>query len=60
MTGIRDGATVLVAGFGPGMPVTLMAGLAEAGARDLTLVMNAGGRDDGPVADLLRTGHVVS
>jgi 3-oxoadipate CoA-transferase alpha subunit len=58
MAGVQDGATVLVAGFGPGTPATLMRGLAELGARDLTIVMNAGGRDDGPVADLLRTGHV--
>ena len=58
MAGIQDGATVLVAGFGPGTPIALMRGLAEQGARDLTLVMNAGGRDDGPVAELLATGHV--
>jgi 3-oxoadipate CoA-transferase, alpha subunit len=55
---VPDGATVLAAGFGPGMPATLMRGLAEIPARDLTLVMNAGGRDDGPIADLLATGHV--
>src|ERR1700742_2965604 len=55
---IPDGATVLAAGFGPGTPATLMQGLAEQGARDLTLVMNAGGRDDGPIAELLSTGHV--
>ena len=47
MAGIPDGATVLAAGFGPGTPATLMQGLVEQGARDLTLVMNAGGRDDG-------------
>jgi 3-oxoadipate CoA-transferase alpha subunit len=58
MAGIQDGATVMAAGFGPGTPTTLMAGLAEQGARDLTIVMNAGGREDGPIADLLRTGHV--
>ena len=58
MAGIPDGATVLAAGFGPGTPATLMQGLTEQGARDLTLVMNAGGRDDGPIADLLATGHV--
>ena len=58
MAGIQDGATVLVAGFGPGTPIALMRGLAEQGARDLTLVMNAGGRDDGPVAELLATGHI--
>jgi 3-oxoadipate CoA-transferase alpha subunit len=58
MAGIQDGATVLAAGFGPGTPATLMRGLAQQGARDLTLVMNAGGRDEGPIADLLSTGHV--
>ena len=58
MAGIQDGATVLVAGFGPGTPELLMQGLVEQGARDLTLVMNAGGRDDGPVAELLATGVV--
>jgi 3-oxoadipate CoA-transferase alpha subunit len=58
MAGIQDGATVLAAGFGPGTPATLMRGLAEQGARDLTIVMNAGGRDEGPIADLLSTGLV--
>jgi 3-oxoadipate CoA-transferase alpha subunit len=58
MADIQDGATVLVAGFGPGMPTRLMEGLTVLGARDLTLVMNAGGRDEGPVADLLRTGRI--
>ena len=58
MAGIQDGATVLIAGFGPGMPLALLHGLIEQGARDLTVVMNAGGRDDGPIADLLATGHV--
>jgi len=58
MAGISDGATVMAAGFGPGTPVNLMRGLAEQGARDLTLVINAGGRDDGPIAELLKTGHV--
>ena len=58
MAGIQDGATVLVAGFGPGTPELLMQGLANSGARDLTLVMNAGGRDDGPVAELLATGAI--
>ena len=58
MAGIRDGSTVLVAGFGPGMPELLLRGLIEQGAKDLTLVTNAGGREDGPIADLLATGHV--
>jgi 3-oxoadipate CoA-transferase alpha subunit len=58
MAGIPDGATVMAAGFGPGTPAVLMQGLAEQGARELTLVANAGGRDDGPIADLLKTGHI--
>ena len=58
MAGIGDGATVLVAGFGPGTPAALMRGLAAQGARDLTIVMNAGGAEEGPTAELLSTGHV--
>jgi 3-oxoadipate CoA-transferase alpha subunit len=58
MTGIRDGATVLLAGFGPGMPEALVYGLIEQGARDLTLVTNAASREDGAIADLLATGRV--
>jgi len=58
MAGIQDGATILLAGFKAGMPETLVAGLIQQGAKDLTLVMNAGGGDDGPSADLLATGHV--
>jgi 3-oxoadipate CoA-transferase alpha subunit len=58
MAGIRDGSTVLLAGFGPGLPEPLVQGLIAQGAKDLTLVTNAGGREDGPIADLLATGHV--
>jgi len=58
MADIPDGATVMAAGFGPGTPTVLMQGLAEQGACELTLVVNAGGRDDGPIADLLKTGHI--
>jgi 3-oxoadipate CoA-transferase, alpha subunit len=58
LAGITNGAVVLAAGFGPGMPIALLQGLVECPARDLTLVMNAGGRDEGPVSDLLATGHV--
>jgi 3-oxoadipate CoA-transferase, alpha subunit len=58
LAGIEDGAVVLLAGFANGMPETLMAGLVAQGARDLTLVANAGGRDVGPIADLLATGRV--
>jgi 3-oxoadipate CoA-transferase alpha subunit len=58
MAGIKDGSTILLAGFKAGMPEALVAGLIQQGARDLTLVCNAGGGDDGPTADLLNTGRI--
>ena len=58
VAGVADGSTVLLAGFGAGTPEHLVAGLIEQGAKDLTLVCNAGGRDDGPIADLLATERV--
>jgi len=58
MAGIPDGATVLLAGFGAGTPEALVQGLIAQGARDLTLVVNAGGREDGPIADILATKRV--
>jgi 3-oxoadipate CoA-transferase, alpha subunit len=56
--GIADGATILLPGFGNGMPEALLAGLIEQGAKDLTLVVNSGGRETGGTADLLSTGRV--
>ncbi len=58
MAGIQDGATILLAGFKAGTPERLVKGLIEQGARNLTLVCNAGGGDDGPIAELLATEHV--
>jgi 3-oxoadipate CoA-transferase alpha subunit len=58
MAGIPDGATVLLAGFGAGTPEVLVQGLIAQGARDLTLVVNAGGREDGPIAEILATKRV--
>jgi 3-oxoadipate CoA-transferase alpha subunit len=58
LAGIADGSTILIAGFANGMPETLMQGLVAQGATDLTIVMNAGGRDDGPTAEMLATGRV--
>jgi len=59
LAGISDGATVLLGGFGDvGAPLALMEGLIEQGARDLTLVCNAGGRDGSAVARLLLQGRV--
>lgn len=58
MAGIADGSTVLLAGFLAGMPLNLVRGLIESGARDLTLVCNAGGGDEGATADLLSAGII--
>ena len=45
MNGIKDGSTVLIAGFGDvGTPNALLDGLIEQGATNLTIVANAGGR----------------
>ncbi len=46
MNGIKDGSTVLVAGFADvGAPHALIDGLIEQGATDLTIVVNSGGRN---------------
>jgi 3-oxoadipate CoA-transferase alpha subunit len=58
LAGIADGAVVLLPGFGNGMPETLVTGLLAQGARDLTLVVNSGGRETGPTADILSAGRV--
>ena len=56
---IRDGATILVGGFGmAGMPVRLMDALIEQGARDLTIVCNNAGNGDTGLAALLKTKRV--
>jgi len=58
LAGIEDGAVILLAGFGNGMPETLVEGLIAQRARNLTLVANSGGREIGPVAAILASGHV--
>ena len=59
LDGTRDGATVLLAGFGDvGMATTLLEALIEQGAKDLVLVCNSGGRDGSAVARLLTLGRV--
>lgn len=59
MAGIADGATILVGGFGDvGAPAALLDGLAEQGARDLTIVIVAGGRDGSKIERLLSLGRV--
>jgi 3-oxoadipate CoA-transferase alpha subunit len=56
LAGIADGAVILVPGFGNGMADTLLKGLLDQDARDLTLVANSGGREEGGVAALLASG----
>ncbi len=59
MDGIKDGATVLVGGFGSvGQPNALLDGLAEHGARDLTLVANNAGTGHVGIARLMELGRV--
>ncbi|WP_029525060.1 3-oxoacid CoA-transferase subunit A [Polaromonas glacialis] len=54
-----DGATVLIGGFGTaGIPIELIDGLIEQGARDLTVVNNNAGNGDTGLAALLKTGRV--
>jgi 3-oxoadipate CoA-transferase alpha subunit len=59
ITAVRDGATVLVGGFGmAGMPVELIDALIEHGAGDLTIVSNNAGNGDTGLAALLAAGRV--
>ena len=59
LTGVTDGATVMVGGFGTaGIPNELIDGLIEQGARDLTLVNNNAGNGEAGLAALLRAGRV--
>jgi 3-oxoadipate CoA-transferase, alpha subunit len=56
---IRDGATVMIGGFGgAGQPAELIDGLIAQGARDLTIVNNNAGNGDTGLAALLATGRV--
>lgn len=59
LSGIQDGATVLIGGFGTaGIPGELIDGLIEQGARDLTVVNNNAGNADTGLAALLKAGRV--
>jgi 3-oxoadipate CoA-transferase alpha subunit len=59
VAGIKDGATVLVGGFGlAGMPVRLIDALIEHGAGELTIVSNNAGNGDTGLAALLAAGRV--
>ncbi|MEU4236143.1 3-oxoacid CoA-transferase subunit A [Actinoplanes sp. NPDC026619] len=59
VTGIADGSTVLIGGFGmAGMPVQLIDALIASGAGDLTVVSNNAGNGDTGLAALLAAGRV--
>ena len=59
LSGIADGATVLIGGFGTaGIPNELIEGLIEQGASELTVVNNNAGNGDHGLAALLKTGRV--
>ncbi|KQP20544.1 3-oxoacid CoA-transferase subunit A [Pseudorhodoferax sp. Leaf267] len=56
---VRDGATVLIGGFGTaGIPGELIDGLIAQGARDLTIVNNNAGNGEAGLAALLKAGRV--
>ncbi len=59
LEGVRDGATVLVGGFGAvGQPDALIEGLVEQGATDLTVVANNAGTGHTGLARLMELGRV--
>jgi 3-oxoadipate CoA-transferase, alpha subunit len=59
LAGVRDGATVMIGGFGgAGIPNELIDALIAHGARDLTIVNNNAGTGETGVAALLKAGRV--
>jgi 3-oxoadipate CoA-transferase alpha subunit len=59
VAGVRDGAVVMVGGFGgAGQPVALLETLVAQGARDLTLINNNAGNGERGLAALLKAGRV--
>ena len=59
LAGVRDGATVLMGGFGAvGQPDELIEGLIEQGAKDLTVVANNAGAGKVGLAKLMEIGRV--
>src|ERR1700737_1276573 len=58
MAGVRDGSTVLVAGFGAvGVADHLLDALHDQGAKELTVVANNGGTGDYGLAKLIDSGR---
>jgi 3-oxoadipate CoA-transferase alpha subunit len=59
LAGVRDGATVMIGGFGlAGMPSALIDALLAHGARDLTIVNNNAGNGDTGLALLVKAKRV--
>src|SRR5438552_1216056 len=59
VAGIRDGAVILVSGFGnAGIPVELVDALVDQGAKDLTVVANNAGAGKTDIARLMAMGRV--
>jgi 3-oxoadipate CoA-transferase alpha subunit len=59
VAGLKDGATVLIGGFGTaGIPNELIDGLIAQGARDLVIVNNNAGNGETGLAGLLKAGRV--
>src|SRR5258708_11230301 len=59
VAGVRDGSTILVAGFGAvGVADNLLDALHEQGARELTIVANNAGNGDYGLARLINSGRV--
>lgn len=59
MSGITDGAVIMIGGFGPsGQPTTLIEALAAQGPRDLTVISNNAGNGDVGLAALLKKKRV--
>ena len=59
VAGIKDGSTILVAGFGgSGLPFELVHALCDADVRDLTIVANNAGSGDTGLARLMKEGRM--
>jgi len=59
LKGLSDGSTILVGGFGgAGVPLGLIRGVLDTGARDLVVVSNNAGSSDDDLALLLREGRI--
>jgi 3-oxoadipate CoA-transferase alpha subunit len=59
VVGIKDGATIMIGGFGlAGLPSALVGALIDQGARDLTIVSNNAGNGDTGLAALLKAKQV--